>query len=263
MATDTPSRVRELWAQAPEKLEEDPRGILALAIEIGQGAPLEPPPEEATLNRLRREVGRLVRLPAAELRDALDGLLATADPGAGLRWLSAAGGLRALLPEVEALRGFQLSGPVRHKDLWEHTLSVVQKTPAEVDLRWVALMHDTGKVATRMPSQRGASFWRHEQVSAWLWRGVAARLQMPPERVERVAFVTATHARVNAYLTGWTDRAVARLVREAGPYLADLLRFSASDFTTQRAGRVAKIRERLAHLEARIAALPKPRDGSL
>jgi poly(A) polymerase len=78
---------------------------------------------------------------------------------------------------------------------------------------------------------------------------------MSDERAERIAFMVEHHARVNASEPGWTDRAVRRLIREAGEHLDGMVRFSGADYTTRRRARAARIRAHLADLKRRLAMI--------
>jgi len=210
--------------------------------------------DDAALRRVRRELGRLVSAPPAGLLAGIDAALMDDDPARALTALQEVGLFAVVLPEVEALIGFHRTCPVHHKDLWDHTLKVVAKMPADVDLRWAALMHDAGKISTRVVDPDGkVVFIRHEAVGAWLMAGVARRLEMPAARAERIGFVIEHHGRVNAYERDWSDRAVGRLMRDGGERLADLLAFSSADFTTKRTAKAARIQENLRHLQGRLA----------
>jgi len=224
--------------------------ILSLAAGIAGGAPAPP-----VTPALRRDVGRLLETARAPLA-SLDAVLTGPHADVALRWLEETGALGVWLPEVQALIGFHESSPTHHKDLWAHTVEVVGRTPADADLRWVALLHDIGKVATRAIDERGlVTFYGHERLGAWLVAGIAARLQMPEGRAARIAFIVHHHARVNAYEHSWTDRAVRRLIRDSGEHLDDMVRFSSADYTTRRRQRVSQIRAQLSHLEARISQI--------
>ena len=226
-----------------------PEGLLAAAL-AATAAPGDYPAS------VQRETPRLLELGPEQLLLWLDRALLSSEVDVVLGHLRASGALRILLPEVAALVDFHETSTRGHKDLWSHTLEVTRNTPPDVDLRWAALFHDVGKVPTRISEQRGKlTFWRHEPVGAWLFRGAAARFGMPASRCERIAFVIVHTARVNAYEVGWSDRAVRRLVRDAGERLGDLLAFSGADYTTARPNKRASIRRRLAHLEARIERL--------
>ncbi len=226
-----------------------PADIAALAPAIARGAPVPPVEPDS-----RRDIGGVRDTGPAAILACLDATLVGTHVEEALRWLEVTGALGIWLPEVQALVDFHTSSPSHHKDLWTHTVEVVGRTPADRDLRWVALLHDIGKVATRAIDARGqVSFYGHERLGAELTLGIAARLRMPEARVARITFVVEHHARVNAYEAGWTDRAVRRLIRDAGEYLNDILQFSSADYTTKRRKRASRIRAQLADLRARIA----------
>lgn len=232
--------------------QDAPLGLFAAAHAAATGGDEGCAPEPA----VRRELGRLAGVPPEEVAAALDAVLVGDAVAAELRALERWGVLAVILPEVQALVGFHESSPTHHKDLWEHTLEVVERIPKDADLRWAALMHDAGKIGTRHVDERGkVAFLRHESLGAYLMRGVAARLGWPAPRTERVAFVIEHHGRINAYERGWSDRAVQRLVRAAGGRLADLLAFSSADFTTRRTSKALRIEENLRHLRARLERL--------
>ena len=221
---------------------------------------LESPPADGVIRQ--PDVGRLAGLEPKAALGALDRLLASTAPADGLRHLEATGALSVLLPEVAGMVDFHLFCPVHHKDLWAHTLQVIEQTPSEGDLRWVALMHDAGKVLTRAVTARGkVTFLRHEQVGAALMVGVGARLQMDAGRVDHIRFVIEHHGRLNAYEPTWTDRAIRRLIRDAGDHMEALLSFSAADYTTGRSSRrnqivrrAEELRSRIEHLESQATA---------
>jgi poly(A) polymerase len=239
---------------------------LALALASGGVERPEPSMTEA----LRRELGRFVPTSgeaAGALLGALDRLLVHPNAPEALDILRDWGLVRLWLPEVAAMDGLHLSAPARfaHKDLWAHTRQVLVQCPAEPDLRWVALCHDIGKAATRAFDADGVTFWRHEAVGAWLFRGLGARLGMAPPRIDRIAFVMGHHGRTNQYSASWSDRAIRRLARECGDHLPAMIAFSRADWSTKKTNRVRGIQAGLDALEARLAALrTDPRaEGSL
>ncbi len=218
--------------------------------------PAAPDPCPADASSERQRAALVVELDPAARLASLDALLAGPNPARAVHYLERAGVLAVLLPEVQALVDLHLSAPAHHKDMWDHTLRVLDACPADVDLRWGALLHDVGKAVTRGVSAAGrVTFWRHEAVGAYLFQGIAARLQLPRARADRVGAIVALHGRVNGYERSWSDRAVARLARELGPHLDDLLAFSRADVTSGRAQRRAKVRADLDHLQGRLRAL--------
>lgn len=188
--------------------------------------------------------------------EAIDSILLAPEPLLGLETILDNGALESVLPEVHAIVDFHKSCPVHHKDLWTHTLEVMERSRPEVNLRWAVLLHDVGKIETRALDGSGrVSFHGHEELGGSIMRAVGARLHMTPERVERIAIIIERHGRINAYTPQWSDRAVRRLIRESGPFLDDLLSFSGSDYTTRRRARQRRIAATLEHLTDRIERL--------
>ena len=194
----------------------------------------------------------------------MDALLMDERPEIALEMFRASGGLAELFPEVAALVDFHEGFEAHHKDLWAHTLQVVAKCPTEPELRWVALFHDTGKVGTRDLDERGrVTFWRHEQASAALFEVAARRLGMSVTRLEQIAFVIANHGRFNAYRAAWSDQAIRRLVRDAGPHLERLMAFTAVDVTTANPALARRIKRRVESLHHRIQQVLEPPASAL
>jgi poly(A) polymerase len=89
-------------------------------------------------------------------------------------------------------------------------------------VRWAALLHDIGKVPTRvlLPDGR-VTFHRHAEVGARMFDQVARRLGFDRPDKQRIRFLILHHLRANAYEIAWTDAAVRRFDHEIGPSLED------------------------------------------
>ena len=134
-------------------------------------------------------------------------------------------------------------------------------------MRWAALLHDIGKVPTRVMLPDGrVTFHRHAEVGARMWDPIARRLGFDkPERRE-IRFLILNHLRANAYEPGWTDAAVRRFDNEMGEHLEELLDLSCADVTSRRPGRrqeavrnIHALKERILairELDARVPPLP-------
>jgi len=163
--------------------------------------------------------------------------------------------LRFILPEVAATVGFAQTSPSHHKDVWEHTKLVVKQAVPRPAVRWAALLHDIGKVWTRTTDETGAvHFFRHEELGALLFEGIAHRFRFDRVLREQVHFLILHHLRPNLYQSSWTEAAIARFVREVGPYREDLLALSRADITSARSERRAQGLANLDELERRLAA---------
>jgi poly(A) polymerase len=210
-------------------------------------------PDKELLRLARRDAGNVLSVDRALWAERFGEVLLGEHAGAGLQFLYDCEALHRMVPEVCLMVDFHKSCPVHHKDIWDHTLQVVEKCPQALAVRWAALMHDSGKVWTRSVNKQGkVHFFRHEELGASLMEGVAGRFHLDPALQDRVVYVIGNHARANVYAAEWTDSAVRRLIRDMGPHLDDVLAFSSSDFTTKRQWRITEVRHLAEQLHKRI-----------
>jgi poly(A) polymerase len=149
----------------------------------------------------------------------------------------------------------------RHKDIFNHTLQVLDRTPPRVALRWAALLHDIAKPSTKQVDNGKVSFHGHDHKGARMARRILSELHQPNELIQRVDRLVALHLRANSYEGDWTDSAVRRFVLEVGQEtLVDLLALSRADVTTGRVDRRAAIARSVAELERRIQELQAQED---
>jgi poly(A) polymerase len=211
------------------------------------------PVEELTqaVERLR---GRLEIVSAERIRDELSKLLVADDPSPGLWFLARTGLSDEFLPELNNMRLEQ--DPVhRHKDVLTHTIAVVAKTRPELVVRLAALMHDVGKPKTRAYGPNGVQFHHHEVVGARMCEQRLRALRYSNEIVDDVTKLVYLHLRIHTYAMGWTDSAVRRYVRDAGPLLDQLNHLQRCDCTTRSKARAQALDDRMNELESRIAEL--------
>jgi poly(A) polymerase len=199
--------------------------------------------------------GRLEIVSDERIRDELDKLMVTPDPSDGLWFLVNTGLAEEFLPELPALALEQ--DPIhRHKDVLAHTIAVVAKCQPERILRLAALFHDVGKPKTRSFGGAGqVSFHHHEVVGARMTRDRMRALKYPTQDIDAVSQLVELHLRFHTYKMGWTDSAVRRYVRDAGPLLLQLNELTRCDCTTRNAAKARDLSRRMDDLEARIASL--------
>jgi poly(A) polymerase len=210
--------------------------------------------DDALVAAAGRLAPRLSIVSNERIRDELDRILVLEVPSVAL-WFVVRTGLSAqFLPELGALALEQ--DPVhRHKDVLAHTLAVVDKTSPDRLLRLAALLHDVGKPKTRSIGPDGVSFHHHEVVGARMAKARMEQLRYSTDDVATVTTLVELHLRFHTYKMGWTDRAVRRYVRDAGPHLARLNELTRCDCTTRNLRRAKALEVRMDELEARIAEL--------
>ncbi len=232
---------------------DSPVALLDVAVAVAQGA--RPPPDEITA-AARGAAPLLSHLPADKLRAAVQTVIMAPDLGSGLQWMHDAGVLGVVLPELEATVDFSQEAGRRHKDVWEHTKQVVVQSVENPIVRWAALLHDIGKVPTRvlLPDGR-VTFHRHAEVGARMWDPIARRLGFDKTERRDIRFLVLNHLRANAYEPAWTDAAVRRFDKEMGEHLQDLLDLSCADVTSRRPGRRQEAIDNILALKDRILAI--------
>jgi poly(A) polymerase len=195
-------------------------------------------------------------LPGPQLRQGLETLVMAAHADEGLQWLHDSGILTAVLPELEATVNLSQEAGRRHKDVWEHTKQVVMQSPTLPLVRWAALLHDIGKVTTRVMMPDGkVTFHRHAEVGARMFDGISRRLGFARPERSRIRFLIFNHLRANAYEPEWTDAAVRRLDHEMGEALPELIELSRADVTSARPGRRQEAARNIEALLQRVVAI--------
>ena len=247
-----------------ESFSDDPLRMLRAARFIAR---MNATPDPALVEAVRSMHERLEIVSAERVRDELDKLITLPHPTAGL-WFAIETGLAdEFLPELPKMRLEQ--DPIhRHKDVLTHTLAVVEnvRPPAEQPegrppfdfriTRLAALFHDVGKPRTRgYQKGKGVTFHHHDAVGAKMTRKRMEALRYSNDDVAAVTELVALHLRFHTYSMGWTDSAVRRYVRDAGPLLHELNALTRCDCTTRNERKALQLSRRMDDLEVRIAEL--------
>lgn len=250
--TDLASRRLRTPLAPDESFSDDPLRMLRAARFIA-GYRLEPDPE--LVDAVARLRTRLDIVSRERIRDELDKLVVVDQPGDGLWFCVETGLAEEFLPELPALAVEQ--DPVhRHKDVLGHTIAVVENCRPDRILRLAALFHDVGKPKTRSFGPGGTvSFHHHEVVGARLTRDRMRELRYPVDDVEKVSRLVELHLRFHTYVMGWSDSAVRRYARDAGPLLDLLNELTRADCTTRNASRAKALERRMDEFERRIEEL--------
>lgn len=240
-----------------------PEDLLAPLAEVGRTGEL--PPESLTA-RIHEHAERILELEPTRLYALLTPPLCDKHPHAALQWLRDAGVLIHFLPELDATFEFSQEGGRRHKDVWEHTKTVVLQSVPRPAVRWAATLHDIGKVTTRrfLPGGKVTFHGHAEEGVRMFRRGPARRIGFPSDERKLVEELIRHHLRPGQYDGSWTDAAVRRFHREMEPFLRDLLDLGRADVTSKRPGKRARCLRYISDLAKRIRNLeaedskPKP-----
>jgi poly(A) polymerase len=216
---------------------------------------------------------RLDIVSAERITAELTKLMLTPDPAAGIDLLVQTGVADLVLPEVSQLR-MEVDEHHRHKDVYQHSLTVLRQAidlepryglrgdtgPSEqgdLVVRLAAILHDIGKPRTRTPLPGGkVAFHHHEVVGAKMTRKRLTALRFPNDVIRDVSLLVELHLRFHGYGEGeWTDSAVRRYVRDAGPLLTRLHVLTRADCTTRNVRKAERLARAYDSLELRIDEL--------
>jgi len=220
--------------------------------------------DDDVLNAMKEMADRLSIISAERIRDEFIKTVMSDNPRLGITILVDTGLCEKFLPEIPKLR-LEIDEHHHHKDVYEHTLTVVEQSMALEDrlggpnlvARLAALMHDVGKPKTRaLIPGGGVSFHHHEVVGSRMTKERLKKLRFDHEVVEDVSQLVFLHLRFHGYGDGaWTDSAVRRYVRDAGDLLTHLHVLTRADCTTRNKKKAENLATHYNGLEDRITQL--------
>ena len=256
---DLASAVLRTPATPEESFSDDPLRMMRaarFAAQLGFGVAPE------VLAAMAAMAERITIVSAERVQVELSKLLTAEDPRAGLALLVETGLADYVLPELPKL-ALEIDEHHRHKDVYEHSLTVLdqaielERNGPDLVLRLAALLHDIGKPRTRkFEPGGGVSFHHHDLVGAKMVKKRLRELKYPKDVVDDVGQLVELHLRFHGYGEGeWTDSAVRRYVRDAGPLLDRLHLLTRSDCTTRNKRKAAMLSAAYDDLEERIERL--------
>jgi len=101
--------------------------------------------EENTFQAIINNAYLIQMISKERIRDELCKILMSDNPSKGIRLLQETGLLQYIIPELCECVGFEQHNIHHDKDVFEHTLSVLDNTPKILNVRLGALLHDIGK----------------------------------------------------------------------------------------------------------------------
>lgn len=254
----TPATAEQSFADDPLRIMRAARFTAQLGFEVAPDV----------MRAMTAMNSRLAIVSAERIRAELERLVISLWPRRGIELMVYTGVADVVLPELAKLQE-TVDEHRRHKDVYEHTLTVLDQAIAletgpdgpvpgpDFVLRFAALMHDIGKPATRRFESGGqVSFHHHELVGARMTKARMRALRFDNQTTKDVAKLVQLHLRFHGYgETAWTDSAVRRYVTDAGPLLERLHRLTRADCTTRNQRKAMRLAAAYDDLEDRIAQL--------
>lgn len=214
--------------------------------------------EDSTFDAISRNRERMSILSAERITSELNKIILSEHPSRGFIMLDKAGLLELVLPEMTALKGTEVISGKGHKDVFLHSLAVLDNVAAASGnpyLRWAALLHDTGKAVTKhFDEKNGWTFRNHDYIGTKIVFRIFKRLKLPlNENLRYVQKIVGLHMRPIVLVEDKvTDSAVRRLLFEAGNDIEDLMILCKADITTKNENKQKQYRENLSLVEQKL-----------
>ncbi len=184
-------------------------------------------------------------------------ILGSSKPSIGLNLLQLTGVMDIIFPEISMLSGVDQRSEYHHKDVFNHTMQVVDNVAEVSDniwLRFAALVHDIAKPKTKkFVENKGWTFHGHEELGARMMKKIFQRMRLPLHHLDYVSKLVKMHLRpIPLAQDNVTDSAIRRLAAEAGEELVDLLTLCRADITSKNPEKIKKFLKNYDIVEKKI-----------
>ncbi len=216
--------------------------------------------EESTFNAIKKKRDRIFIVSIERITHEFLQILRTEKPSTGLNLLRETGLLEVVYPELHQLIGIEQRRGFHHKDVWFHTLKVVDnvaKVSESLPLRLAALYHDIAKPRTkRFDEKAGWTFHGHDAIGAPMVASIFKKHKIPMDSLPYIQKLVRLHLRpIVLSNEEVTDSAIRRLIVAAGNELEDLLTLCRADITSGNPLRVKRHLKNFDIVEDRINAV--------
>ena len=208
---DIENRIINFIGNAEERIIEDPLRVLRAFRFMSR---LNFSLSENTIEAIKKQKDLLKNIPEERITMEFSKLLLGENIKNTLTLMRDTGVLELIIPEFKATYDFNQCNPHHNLDLFNHIINVVSKVPADLELRYSALLHDIAKPIVQTFGEKGIAHYKtHEIVGADMARDILTRLKLPVKLIDTVVEIIKKHMILYKDIT---DKKFNKLLSEMG-----------------------------------------------
>ena len=208
---DIENRIINFVGKAEERIIEDPLRVLRAFRFMSR---LKFSLSENTVEAIKKQKELLKNIPEERITMEFSKLLLGENIKNTLTLMKDMGVLELIIPEFKATYDFNQCNPHHNLDLFNHIINVVSKVPADLGLRYSALLHDIAKPVVQTFDEEGIAHYKtHEIVGADMARDILTRMKLPVKFIDTVVEIIKKHMILYRDVT---DKKFNKLLSEMG-----------------------------------------------
>ena len=208
---DIENKVINFIGNAEERIIEDPLRVLRAFRFMSR---LDFSLSENTIEAIKKQKDLLKNIPEEKITMEFSKLLLGDNVKNTLTLMKDTGVLELIIPEFKETYDFNQCNPHHNLDLFNHIINVVSKVPADLELRYSALLHDIAKPIVQTFDEKGIAHYKtHEIVGADMARDILTRLKLPVKLIDTVEEIIKKHMVLYKDIT---DKKFNKLLSEMG-----------------------------------------------
>lgn len=224
----------------------------------------------ATYQALKANAALVKNVSSERVRDELNKIIITKNPGQAFEELYELGILEHIIPELCRLKG--LAQPLQyHKegDVWDHSIKALNSLtneeadpdplpgPPTLTLKWATFLHDIGKYETFSVNDERIHYNHHAEIGAKTTEQILRRLNFPKKEMDRICWLIAHHMMVENILTMDTGRRRHWFLLPGFAELLEVYRADALGTIPSRLDKFHEIKKLYRHEIAELRLMPK------
>ena len=208
---DIENRIINFVGKAEERIIEDPLRVLRAFRFMSR---LKFSLSENTVEAIKKQKELLKNISEERITMEFSKLLLGENIKNTLTLMKDTGVLELIISEFKATYDFNQYNPHHNLDLFNHIINVVSRVPADLELRYSALLHDIAKPIVQTFDEEGIAHYKtHEIVGADMARDILTRMKLPVKLIDTVVEIIKKHM---VLYRDVTDKKFNKLLSEMG-----------------------------------------------